>query len=211
MMMNNGLILAAGLHRKREARTPEYDATKVNTLLAQYSRVDAQRRCEMVNEQISTMREDEITNYHIAGEEVDSIVRERKIEALIEKADANIKKENNYAKLIWYFTFSIIYCAMLVVQGDVTSNYALESSLHTTMINQLSGGNGLQYGNAVFSDRGSVKSSRQFYDWLGASVLRRILTQPICGVSASSAFDLLFVLQFLHDAHRHCFPAGRYL
>jgi hypothetical protein len=184
-MMNTGLLLAAGLHRKREARTPEYDANKVNTLLAQYSREDAQWRCEMVDEHISAMREDEITNYHIAGEEADSIVREREIEALIEKVDTNIKRETNYAKLIWYFTFSVIYCVMLVVQGDVTSSYALESSLHTTIINQLTGGNGLQYGNAVFSDRGSVKSSSQFYDWLGTSVLRRILTQPLCGVSTS--------------------------
>jgi hypothetical protein len=188
-MMNNGLLLAAGLHRKRETRTPEYDAHKVNSLLAQYSRADAQWRYEMVNDQISAMREDEITKYHVAGEDVESIVREKELEALIQKADANIKRESNYAKLIWNFTFSIVYCVMLVFQADVTSNYALESSLHTTIINELTGKNGLQYGTAVFGDRGSVRSASQFYDWLGSSVLHRILTKPICGVSISNESD----------------------
>ncbi len=184
------MLLAAGLHRKREARTVEYDARKVNMLLSQYSRGDAQRRFDVVNEHITNMRQDEITKYHVAGDDTDSAIRDQELEALIQKANKNIERETNYCKLIWYFTFSIVYCVMLVVQGDITTNYELESSLHTTIINQLTGGNGLEYGTAIFSDRGSVTSSSQFYDWLGTSVLHRILTKPVCGVSASNTSDI---------------------
>ena len=128
----------------------------------------------------------DVTNYGV-GEDVQRIQKqERQINALLVRAEAAIDRERKYITLIWLSIFTSVYITMLVVQGNISSNYALESSVHTTIINQLSGGNGLEYGNALFSDRGSVTSSAQFYDWLSTSVLQRTLTQPICGVRKCS-------------------------
>ncbi len=112
--------------------------------------------------------------------------QERQINALLARAEVAIEREKNYVTLIWLSTFTAVYIVMLVVQGNISSNYALESSVHTTIINQLTGGNGLEFGSALFADRGSITSSDDFYSWLSTSVLQRTLTQPVCGVRLRS-------------------------
>jgi hypothetical protein len=115
--------------------------------------------------------------------------QERQINALLARAEVSIELEKKYATLIWLTIFALIYISMLIIQGNISSNYALESSVHTTIINQLTSGNGLEYGSALFADRGSITSPDKFYSWFRTSVLRRILTQPICGVSLRKLFD----------------------
>jgi hypothetical protein len=133
----------------------------------------------------------DVTNYGV-GEDVQRIQKqERQINALLARAEVSIDREQKYITLIWLSIFTSVYIVMLVVQGNIPSNYALESSVHTTIINQLTAGSGLEYGSALFSDRGSITSSDQFYSWLSTSVLQRTLTQPICGVSSTDAFCYL--------------------
>ena len=129
------------------------------------------------------MREEEITKYHIAGDHLKTGIEEKEVDALLQRAQINIDREMNYVKLLGFLVFSVIYCIMLVYQGDITTNYSLESSVHNTILNQLSNGNGLEYGTSMFTDRGSISSYAEFYQWLGTSILNRILTQPVCGVS----------------------------
>jgi hypothetical protein len=186
-MMNgmgaNTLLLAAGLHRKRNMRSTEEDDYRVSMMLTHHSHEDAQRRFDVVNDQMDAMREEEITKYHIAGDHVRSGIQDRELDALINRAKRNIEREVNYAKLCWYAMFSVVYCTMLVYQGNIATNYSLESSVHNTIINQLTNLNGLAYGTAIFGDRGSIPSKDAFYSWLRTSILERILTQPKCGVS----------------------------
>ena len=124
----------------------------------------------------------DVTNYGV-GEDVQKLQKQdRQINALIARAEMGIQLEKNYAKLFLLSFFAAVYLTMLIVQGNISADYALESSVHTTIINQLTGGIGLEYGTALFFDRGSISSPAQFYNWLSASILQRTLTQPVCGV-----------------------------
>lgn len=120
--------------------------------------------------------------------------QERQLNALLAKAERGIQLEKNYVQLFWIAIFAAIYLTMLIVQGEIFLHYSLESSVHTTIINQLTAGNGLMYGNALFADKGSLPSSAQFYSWLSSSILQRVLTQPACGVSGTERHLLLGVL-----------------
>jgi hypothetical protein len=185
MAQVSNLLIAAGLHRGRNTRSQEEDETQINQYLNfnEYNANDTLRRIDLVDEQMDELRESNVANYNIGISRQRAQIQDRQINALLDKANVSIENENNYRKLLWFLCLSFVYIVMLVVQGDITSNYALESSIHTTIINQLTSGNGLRYGTSTFADRASITSTQQFYGWLNNSILRRILTEPICGVS----------------------------
>ena len=185
MLGHTNLLVATGLHRGRKTRSDREDDAQIRGYLNwnNYNPNDTLRRFDVVDDQISFLRESDVTNYGVGDDMKRAQVQEHHINALLDKANEKIEKEENYGKLLWVSCFAILYVIMLVVQGNIVSDYAVESSVHTTIINQLTSGNGLEYGTSLFADMGSIPSSSQFYSWLSTSILNRILTQPECGVS----------------------------
>jgi hypothetical protein len=184
MAQLSNLLIATGLHRGRITRSQEEDETQLHQYLDwnQYNASDTLRRLDLVDQHINELRESDVANYNIGISSQRAQIQDRQINALLDKANESIENEDNYGKLFWFLCISFVYITMLVVQGDITSNYALESSVHTTLINQLTSGNGLRFGTSTFADRASITSTEEFYGWLNTSILRRILTEPICGV-----------------------------
>ena len=185
MAQVSNLLIATGLHRGRNTRSQEEDEAQINSYLNwnQYNPNDTLRRLDLVDQQMDDLRESNVANYNIGISRQRAQIQDRQINALLDKANESIENEANYGKLFWFLCLSFVYIIMLVVQGDIASNYALEGSIHTTIINELTSGNGLKYGTSTFADRASITSTEQFYVWLNTSILRRILTEPICGVS----------------------------
>ncbi len=180
--MAYNLLLQAGLHRKRKKSSIEQDETKLQSLLYGHSEFSSHYGVDITDELVRSMRQTEITDYHQVEKEKSNLLQDRTVNALLQRVNQKIVRESKYANLLWCLSFSFIYFVMQSFQGDVTSNYDLESSAQTTMINQLTSARELQYGTSLFKERAST-SIPSFYDWLNTSVLGNILSQPVCGVS----------------------------
>jgi len=122
------------------------------------------------------------------------LVRQRQIDGMSTLVTDRIERNSNYTACFCLTVFFLLACFVLVAQRDVAQAFMIEGSMFVALMGDLD------------IEAAELTRSDDFYDWLKATSISRIFSDPACGDGVCDSPD-----EFPGFGRFGCIPdCGRY-